>query len=235
MKLRDLERHLAAHGASKVAEGGRHTKWRSADGSRATAVPRHREIGPGLVRARSVASWTFQFPDADADRHRCITPMPTLPTTLRLIGIRANRTSRDGAVRVLRSLRRAPNADIGIVVGTHLASIVPADQGHQTVRRRRDAGTVSARGESRSAASGRQKHAALKARVDQKPDGWRGEPTLAGADGKTYRPDIVTLRGHIIELKPNTPSGRSGGRRQVAKYEAQTGLRGRVISYDVHK
>jgi predicted RNA binding protein YcfA (HicA-like mRNA interferase family) len=51
MKLRDLERHLLAHGARKVGEGGRHTKWRSADGLRATAVPRHREIGPGLVRA----------------------------------------------------------------------------------------------------------------------------------------------------------------------------------------
>ena len=26
MKLRDLERHLIAHGAEKVAEGGKHTK-----------------------------------------------------------------------------------------------------------------------------------------------------------------------------------------------------------------
>jgi predicted RNA binding protein YcfA (HicA-like mRNA interferase family) len=51
VKRRDLERHLTAHGARKVAEGGKHTKWRSADGIRATAVPRHREIGPGLVRA----------------------------------------------------------------------------------------------------------------------------------------------------------------------------------------
>ncbi len=51
MKLRDLERHLAARGARKVAEGRKHSKWRSADGTRATAVPRHNEIGPGLVRA----------------------------------------------------------------------------------------------------------------------------------------------------------------------------------------
>ena len=51
MKLRDLERHLTAHGARKVAEGGTHTKWRSEDDARATAVPRHNEIGPGLVRA----------------------------------------------------------------------------------------------------------------------------------------------------------------------------------------
>jgi hypothetical protein len=46
VKLRDLERHLLAHGARKVGEGGKHTKWRSADGVRATAVPRHTEIGP---------------------------------------------------------------------------------------------------------------------------------------------------------------------------------------------
>lgn len=51
MKLRDLERHLVANGARRVGEGAKHTKWRNADGSRATAVPRHVEIGPGLVRA----------------------------------------------------------------------------------------------------------------------------------------------------------------------------------------
>lgn len=51
MKLGDLEKHLREHGAHKVGEGGKHTKWRSADGSRVSAVPRHREIGPGLVRA----------------------------------------------------------------------------------------------------------------------------------------------------------------------------------------
>jgi len=56
MKLRDLERHLLTHVARKVGEGGRHTKWRSADGLRATAVPRHREIGPGLVR-ESAGNW----------------------------------------------------------------------------------------------------------------------------------------------------------------------------------
>lgn len=49
MKRRDLERHLRAHGAEKLREGGRHSVWRSADG-RTTAIPRHREIGVGLIR-----------------------------------------------------------------------------------------------------------------------------------------------------------------------------------------
>ncbi|MGI8944965.1 MAG: type II toxin-antitoxin system HicA family toxin [Thermoleophilaceae bacterium] len=49
MKRRDLERHLSRHGAQELREGGRHSLWRSADG-RTTAIPRHREIGVGLVR-----------------------------------------------------------------------------------------------------------------------------------------------------------------------------------------
>jgi predicted RNA binding protein YcfA (HicA-like mRNA interferase family) len=51
VKRRDLERHLRSHGVRKVGEGAKHSKWRSADGSRAATVPRHNEIGPGLVRA----------------------------------------------------------------------------------------------------------------------------------------------------------------------------------------
>lgn len=51
MKLGDLERHLLAHGARKVGEGAKHTKWRSAEGARATAIPRHTEIDPGIVGA----------------------------------------------------------------------------------------------------------------------------------------------------------------------------------------
>jgi len=51
VKRRDLERHLAANGARKVGEGGKHTKWRTADGARRSTVPRHNEIGSGLVRA----------------------------------------------------------------------------------------------------------------------------------------------------------------------------------------
>jgi predicted RNA binding protein YcfA (HicA-like mRNA interferase family) len=51
VKLRDLERHLTTHDARKVGEGGKHTKWRRADDARVTAVPRHSETGPGLVRA----------------------------------------------------------------------------------------------------------------------------------------------------------------------------------------
>lgn len=49
MKRRDLERHLRAHGAKLLREGGRHSFW-GMDAERSTAVPRHREIGVGLAR-----------------------------------------------------------------------------------------------------------------------------------------------------------------------------------------
>jgi predicted RNA binding protein YcfA (HicA-like mRNA interferase family) len=50
VKRRNLERHLREQGARPVREGGRHTIW-GFDAERSTAVPRHREIEPPVVRA----------------------------------------------------------------------------------------------------------------------------------------------------------------------------------------
>ncbi len=49
MKRRDLERHLEAHGCREVG-GTKHAKWRG-PGNEVSALPRHKEIGSGLVRA----------------------------------------------------------------------------------------------------------------------------------------------------------------------------------------
>ncbi|MBK8294326.1 MAG: type II toxin-antitoxin system HicA family toxin [Solirubrobacterales bacterium] len=49
MKLRELEKHLRANGCREIG-GSKHAKWRGPD-DQVSAVPRHREIGPGLVRA----------------------------------------------------------------------------------------------------------------------------------------------------------------------------------------
>lgn len=86
-------------------------------------------------------------------------------------------------------------------------------------------------GESTAAAIGRQAHSDLAERVLQKPS-WQSEPRLLGADGKFYKPDVVTPNGRILELKPNTPSGRAAGARQIRNYEEQLGMPGRVIYYD---
>ena len=73
-------------------------------------------------------------------------------------------------------------------------------------------------------------HKALAKKVDAKPN-WNSEPTIRGGDGKNYRPDVVTPRGRIMELKPNTPSGRAAGRRQAKNYEQQLRRKVRVIYY----
>ena len=53
MKLRDLERHLRAHDAELLRQGARHSVWAIGghESERIAAVPRHREIKPGTVRA----------------------------------------------------------------------------------------------------------------------------------------------------------------------------------------
>ena len=47
MKRADLERHLRDHGC----EFGRHDVWINPATEAVTAVPRHREIKPGTVKA----------------------------------------------------------------------------------------------------------------------------------------------------------------------------------------
>jgi RHS repeat-associated protein len=86
-------------------------------------------------------------------------------------------------------------------------------------------------GESAAAAFGRQAHKEFAERVVQKP-GWLSEPRLQGANGKFYKPDVVTPNGRILELKPNTPSGHAAGARQIKIYEDQLGMPGRVIYYE---
>lgn len=50
MKRAALERHLRENSAQFVRHGAGHEKWRGPNGS-ISVVPRHREIGPGVVRA----------------------------------------------------------------------------------------------------------------------------------------------------------------------------------------
>lgn len=82
-----------------------------------------------------------------------------------------------------------------------------------------------------AAAKGREKHRQFKEKVNNKP-GWKSEPSLTDPNnGKTVKPDAVTPGGRPVELKPNTPTGRRKGRRQLPAQERATGKKGRVI-YD---
>jgi mRNA interferase HicA len=49
VKRRDLERHLRAHNARHVQEGGSHARWIGPRGHH-SVVPRHREIDIVLAR-----------------------------------------------------------------------------------------------------------------------------------------------------------------------------------------
>lgn len=84
--------------------------------------------------------------------------------------------------------------------------------------------------------AGRRAHAALKARVGEKP-GWLGDQT---AEGTALRPDVqgpVRQRADSeirfqMELKPNTPSGRRAAAKAVERYTRETGNKTRAIYYD---
>ncbi|WP_437877018.1 FG-GAP-like repeat-containing protein [Sorangium sp. So ce513] len=87
-------------------------------------------------------------------------------------------------------------------------------------------------GDSATAARGRSVHREFAEKVKTKP-GWQAEPRLVDpATGKIVVPDAITPKGHPIELKPDTPSGRAAGKRQMTRYERATGKKGRIIYYD---
>jgi hypothetical protein len=91
-------------------------------------------------------------------------------------------------------------------------------------------------GDSPAAARGRQVHEEFKEKVlakkEQNP-GWNEKPRVKDPiTKKEVRPDALTPSGRPLELKPNTPSGRAAGARQLKKYEAATGKKGRVLYYD---
>ncbi len=91
-------------------------------------------------------------------------------------------------------------------------------------------------GDSPAAARGRQVHEEFKQKVkakkEQNPNWEENARVRDEATGKEYRPDALTSKGHPLELKPNTPSGRAAGKRQMKTYEAVTGKKGRVLYYD---
>lgn len=49
MKLRDLQRHLTAHGCHFEREGGNHAIWKNPANGKVAPVPRHRDVREGTV------------------------------------------------------------------------------------------------------------------------------------------------------------------------------------------
>lgn len=73
-------------------------------------------------------------------------------------------------------------------------------------------------------------------------EGWQPEPRVPGPNGTTLKPDVAAPRRtsdpavrKYIEVKPNTPSGRTAAARQVRKYAEATEQKVRALFYDPRK
>jgi hypothetical protein len=81
-----------------------------------------------------------------------------------------------------------------------------------------------------AAREGKRRHDELKKRVDERKDrGWHRDGYKV--NGRWIFPDATTRRGYLLELKPDTPSGRAAGAKQCAEYTRVTNKRCRVIYY----
>jgi hypothetical protein len=75
--------------------------------------------------------------------------------------------------------------------------------------------------------------------VDAKP-GWDAEKSVTGKSGGILRPDARTPARNpanandrfVVDLKPDTPSGRRAGAKAVEKYERELGNRARIVFYN---
>lgn len=84
--------------------------------------------------------------------------------------------------------------------------------------------------------AGRRAHKAFEALVDAKP-GWDAEKSVTGKSGGTLRPDARTPARNpanpndrfVVDLKPDTPSGRRAGAKAVEKYERELENRARIV------
>jgi hypothetical protein len=86
--------------------------------------------------------------------------------------------------------------------------------------------------------AGRRAHAALKERLAQKP-GWRYEPRIEEPGNPPLKPDVGAPQRNpldprsrnLMELKPDTPTGRAAAARAVKRYLDATGRTVRPIFY----
>ena len=87
--------------------------------------------------------------------------------------------------------------------------------------------------------AGRRAHDALRDRLANKP-GWDYEPTMVGKSGRRFKPDVgaparnpvLSDKRRLMELKPDTPSGRAAAARAARRYLIETGNKTRPIYYN---
>ena len=87
--------------------------------------------------------------------------------------------------------------------------------------------------------AGRRAHEALRDRLANKP-GWDYEPTMVGKSGRMLKPDVgaparnpaFPYRRRLMELKPDTPSGRAAAARAARRYLSETENVTRPVYYN---
>jgi hypothetical protein len=92
-----------------------------------------------------------------------------------------------------------------------------------------------AKGHNLPAAKGQAAHSVLKVwtkRKAKRDDRWRSEPRLYRPNGKYYKPDVLTPRDYIFELKSTTNGGKIEGERKGKSYRNELGKKVRIIYYD---
>lgn len=126
-----------------------------------------------------------------------------------------------GTLSETHGLQRAGQVGLGIVQTT--ISVVASGQVIDSLK----GATVG--GENAAAARGREVHEQFAEKVKQKAGGtWKSEQRIPESN---LRPDAIDPKGRPIELKPDTPSGRAAGARQIEKYKNASKTNGRVIYY----
>jgi hypothetical protein len=94
-------------------------------------------------------------------------------------------------------------------------------------------------GDNYATRKGRAAHADFNKQVENKP-GWEPQPKLNRPDRSPLRPDAGTPQRnpderYYLELKPNTPSGRTAAARAVKRYQGLTDNKVRAVFYDPKK
>jgi hypothetical protein len=150
------------------------------------------------------------------------------------------RNARDAASRQNRWMAAPALAPVALATGLALGAGLSARYASRVIPTRPQpppALRPTRGGDSEAARLGRQIHRAMEARVNSKP-GWQAEK-LIDIKGVRIRPDIQappratskTDGGYIMELKPNTPSGRRAAQGSVERYQRLTQRKTRAIFY----
>jgi hypothetical protein len=211
--------HVAAHPQRPVSVGGDpqlrspHPTYANASGQSQIAYGALRAPAPSGQELAELRRRQAAFANAarQIDVHNSWFALPALTPPLAALGL--------GALGEWASGEVAPEA------GQALANFIEKDPYLRV-------------GDNGATRAGRRAHAALKERLIQKP-GWKYEPRIEEPGDPPLKPDVGAPQRNpldprsrrLMELKPDTPTGRAAAARAVKRYLDATGRKVRPIFY----